>query len=135
VRQGREPTDHGQIAHSDENFTTAGLVAAMGLMTAPAAGAHASGNPKAFAVVSGHLNNPRGLVPAPGGGLFLAEAGSGGDICVADGPQGETCLGLTGSFDRVSTSGVTRIEVGLPGPTAGSPFEDTADIHDHLAQL
>jgi hypothetical protein len=82
-------------------------------MAAPAAGARTSGHPKAFAVVADHLNNPRGLSPAPGGGLYLAEAGSGGSVCVGGGPQGQTCLGLTGSFDRVSTGGVKRIVTGL----------------------
>ncbi len=94
-------------------FTTAGLVAAVAVMTAPAAGARASGHHEGFAVVAGHLNNPRGLSAAPGGGLYLAEAGSGGGVCVTGGPEGETCLGLTGSFDRVSTGGVQRIVTGL----------------------
>jgi hypothetical protein len=94
-------------------FTTAGVVAAVGVMTAPAAGAHTSGHPETFAVVADHLNNPRGLSPAPGGGLYLAEAGSGGDVCVGGGPQGETCVGLTGSFDLVSTGGVKRLVTGL----------------------
>jgi hypothetical protein len=94
-------------------FTTAGLVAAVGVMTAPAAAARASGDRGAFAVVAAHLNNPRGLWPAPGGGLYLAEAGSGGGTCVGGGPEGETCLGLTGSFDRVRAGGVKRIVTGL----------------------
>ena len=94
-------------------FTTAGLVAAVGVMAAPAAGARTSGHPEAFAVVADHLNNPRGLSPVPGGGLYLAEAGSGGDVCVGGGPQGQTCVGLTGSFDRVSTGGVQRLVTGL----------------------
>ena len=94
-------------------FTTSALATAMVVMTAPAAGAHPSGHQTAFAVVADHLNNPRALSPAPGGGLYLAEAGSGGDVCVPGGPEGEVCLGLTGSFDRVSTSGVERIVTGL----------------------
>ncbi len=94
-------------------FTIAGLVAAVGVMAAPAAGARASGHHEAFAVIAGHLNNPRGLSPAPGGGLYLAEAGSGGGVCVAAGPEGETCLGLTGSFDLVRAGGVQRIVTGL----------------------
>jgi hypothetical protein len=94
-------------------FTTAGLVAAVGVMTAPAAGARVSGGQGAFAVVAAHLNNPRGLSPAPGGGFYLAEAGSGGDTCLGGGPEGETCLGLTGSFDRVRAGGVKRIVTGL----------------------
>jgi hypothetical protein len=103
----------GKLRNLAGIFTTAGVVAAVGVMAAPAAGAHTSGHPHAFAVVADHLNNPRGLSPAPGGGLYLAEAGSGGDTCVGGGPEGETCIGLTGSFDRVSASGVKRIVTGL----------------------
>ena len=94
-------------------LTTAGLVAAVGVFAAPVAGAQARGHQESFAVIADHLNNPRGLSPAPGGGLYLAEAGSGGDVCVAGGPEGETCLGLTGSFDLVRTHGVKRIVTGL----------------------
>jgi len=63
--------------------------------------------------VADHLNNPRGLSPAPGGGFYLAEAGSGGSVCIPGGPEGESCVGLTGSFDRVSAGGVQRIVTGL----------------------
>jgi hypothetical protein len=34
-----------------------------------------------------------------------------------------------------AVSAIFCAEVGLPGLAAGSPFEDTAEIHDHLAQL
>ena len=95
-------------------LTAAGLMAALGLVAGPTAGALADGGHKAFTVVADHLNNPRGLSPAPGGGLYLAEAGAGGDVCVAGGPEGRMCIGLTGSLDRVSTDGgVTRIATGL----------------------
>jgi len=94
-------------------ISTAAGVAALGVMAAPAAGAHARGHGKAFAVVAEHLNNPRGLYRAPGGGLYLAEAGSGGKVCLSGGPEGETCAGLTGSFDLVSKRGVKRIVTGL----------------------
>ena len=94
-------------------LTTGLLLAAFGVAVAPAAGAHAVGHKETFAVVADHLNNPRGLSPAPHGGLYLAEAGAGGDVCVAAGPEGETCIGLTGSFDWVSTGTVRRIVAGL----------------------
>lgn len=96
-------------------LAAAGLMAALGLAAAPATGAQADGGQEAFTVVADHLNNPRGLSPAPGGGFYLAEAGAGGDVCVAGGPEGQTCIGLTGSLDRVSTEGggVQRIVTGL----------------------
>lgn len=94
--------------------TAAGLAAALGLAVAPAAGARASRpHHKHFAVIASHLNNPRGLSPAPGGGLYLAEAGSGGSVCVPGGPEGESCAGLTGSFDLVRATGVKRLVTGL----------------------
>jgi hypothetical protein len=80
---------------------------------APAAGAQAHGHHRGFRVIASHLNNPRGLSRAPGGGLYLAEAGSGGKNCVNGGPEGRLCLGLTGSFDLVSENGVKRIVTGL----------------------
>ena len=89
--------------------TAAGLMAALGMVAAaPAAGAHPGGGHKGFTVVADHLNNPRGLSPAKDGGLYLAEAGAGGGTCVSGGPEGQTCLGLTGSLDKVSAGGVVR---------------------------
>jgi len=61
----------------------AGLAATAAVIAAPTAGAHTNGDHGRFTVVADHLNNPRGLSPAPGGGLYLAEAGSGGDFCLA----------------------------------------------------
>jgi hypothetical protein len=96
-------------------LTAAGLIAALVVVAAPAAGAHADGGHEGFTVVADHLNNPRGLSPAPDDGLYLAEAGAGGGTCVSGGPAGQTCLGLTGSLDRVSTDGdgVQRLVTGL----------------------
>jgi hypothetical protein len=86
-----------------------GLAAGLGLVIPSAAGAQTRG----FTVVASHLNNPRGLSPAPGGGLYLAEAGSGGKVCVKGGEQGTTCIGKTGSFDLVTKHGVKRLVTGL----------------------
>src|SRR5712691_7689183 len=93
--------------------TAAAVVGALGVMAAPAAGARAPGQDNEITVIASHLNNPRGLAPAPGGGLYLAEAGAGGKTCISGGEQGTTCVGLTGSFDVVGKSGVRRILTGL----------------------
>jgi hypothetical protein len=85
----------------------------MALTTPSAAGAQTLGHHWRVSVVASHLSNPRGLAPAPGGGLYLAEAGSGGSSCVAGGEQGTTCIGLTGSFDLVTRHGVKRLVTGL----------------------
>ena len=47
--------------------TAAGLVAALGVVVAPAAGAQARGphHSSGFKVIASHLNNPRGLAWAP----------------------------------------------------------------------
>src|SRR5215469_5443993 len=89
--------------------TVIGPLAAVGIATAPAAGAQTRGHPGTFRVVADHLNNPRGLAPAPGGGLYLAEAGRGGKTCISGGEMGTLCLGLTGSFDLVTRHGVKRL--------------------------
>ena len=93
--------------------TAVGLAAAMALTTPSAAGAQTLGHHWRVSVVASHLNNPRGLSPAPGGGLYLAEAGSGGATCVPGGEEGQTCIGLTGSFDLVTRHGVKRLVTGL----------------------
>ncbi|HET9966872.1 MAG TPA: ScyD/ScyE family protein [Streptosporangiaceae bacterium] len=95
-----------------------GLAATMALTLPSAAGAQTLGHQGRghhwnVSVVASHLNNPRGLSPAPGGGLYLAEAGAGGSVCVPGGEQGQTCLGLTGSFDLVTRHGVKRLVSGL----------------------
>src|SRR6266516_833501 len=92
--------------------TAVGVVAALGVIAAPTAGAQARGHGDTFTVVASHLNNPRGLAPAPGG-LYLAEAGSGGKTCVSGGPEGNVCPGLTGSFDLITNGHVKRIVTGL----------------------
>jgi len=93
--------------------TVLGLGATLGLVTPSAAGAQTRGQHEKVTVVANHLNNPRGLSPAPGGGLYLAEAGSGGKVCVKGGAQGTTCIGRTGSFDLVTRHGVKHLVTGL----------------------
>ncbi len=102
----------GRLRNLSGILTAAALATTAAVLTAPAAGAHTTGHP-GVVVVADHLGNPRGLSPAPGGGLYLAEAGSGGTVCVGGGEQGQTCVGLTGSFDRVTDHGVKRIVTGL----------------------
>ena len=114
-----------------------GLAATLGLVTPSAAGAQTRG----FTVVASHLNNPRGLSPAPGGGLYLAEAGSGGKVCVSGGEQGTTCVGKTGSFDLVTRHGIERLVTGLisgsgPGGVAAEgPVSVSAGPHGRIYGL
>jgi hypothetical protein len=113
-----------------------GLIGAVGVAAAPAAGALTDRAltdraQTEFTVIANHLNNPRGLSPAPGGGFYLAEAGSGGSHCVKGGEEGTTCVGLTGSLDEVDPNGeVERIVGGLisaSGP-GGSAAEGPVSV-------
>jgi hypothetical protein len=59
--------------------------------------------PPGAVVVARQLNNPRQLSLVEGeGALLVAEAGRGGNTCISD-PEGETCIGATGSVRQVST--------------------------------
>ena len=68
-------------------------------------------------VIASGLNNPRQLAFAPGGTLYVAEAGVRGDSenC-SDHPElGTFCLEFTGSLARVGRGGdVKRVVTGLP---------------------
>lgn len=51
-------------------------------------------------VIATGLNNPRGVAVAPDGSVFVAQAGAAGKKCVGKG-ENQTCLGFTGSIDRI----------------------------------
>ena len=66
-------------------------------------------------VVASGLNNPRGLTFRHDGGLYVAEAGTGGSGPCFPGPEGgNTCFGLSGSVTRIDHRGQTRVLTGLP---------------------
>lgn len=138
----RSAVHHGKLAVTGGAVLAAGLVLATGMGPTPsAAGAQTNGHQPGVTVVADHLGNPRGLSPAPGGGLYLAEAGSGGTACVTGGEQGETCAGKTGSFDLVTRHGVTRLVTGLisgsgkGGVAAEGPVSVSADRYGKLYGL
>ena len=66
-------------------------------------------------VVSG-LDNPRGLAFGPEGGLYIAQAGRGGDGPCGPGPEGTRCYGNSGAISRYDpkTGTVTDVVTGLP---------------------
>ena len=66
-------------------------------------------------VVSG-LDNPRGLAFGPEGGLYIAQAGRGGDGPCGPGPEGTRCYGESGTITRYDpkTGNVTDVVTGLP---------------------
>jgi hypothetical protein len=75
------------------------LGAALALALALAAPAAADDDPK---VIADGLDNPRGLSFGPGGHLYVAEAGRGGDAPCINSPEfGELCIGDTGAVTRL----------------------------------
>src|SRR4051812_35769628 len=68
-------------------------------------------------LVASGLNNPRGIAFGPEGGLYVAEAGTGGATPCGVGPDGQAVLfGLTGSVTRIDlkSGAQERIVTGLP---------------------
>lgn len=74
-------------------------------------------------VVTG-LNNPRGLALAPGGVLYIAEAGSGGTAPCAPGPEGVRCYGPTGAITTYDTrtGAIEQVVTGLPSLATEGAF-------------
>ena len=89
----------------------AALVAALALALSIAAGTASAAT---LTPVMRGLDNPRGLAFGPDGGLYVAEAGRGGDgPCLV--MRGETnCYGPTGALSRLLHGQQERIATGLP---------------------
>jgi hypothetical protein len=82
-----------------------------------------------FEVVASGLDNPRGLVFANDGTLYIVEAGRGGEGPSAPGPEGaEVYFGPSGAITEVREGVQKRIVTGLPsmahagGSHAGGPY-------------
>lgn len=92
-------------------------VAVVGGLTSPAT-AHEEPGPSGPVVVVSGLNNPRQLSMVDES-LLVAEAGRGGPTCSSGGPEGNICVGTTGSVtrirkpDRVTNGAPQRIVTGL----------------------
>jgi hypothetical protein len=52
-------------------------------------------------VIATGLNNPRGLAIGSDGGIYIAEAGDGGEGPCFPGPEGEVCVGQSSGVSRV----------------------------------
>ncbi len=70
-------------------------------------------------VVATNLNNPRKLFVGSGGAVYVAEAGTGGDRCLA------TCIGPTGSITRIENGAQARVVTGLM--SAANPTRQAAE--------
>jgi hypothetical protein len=73
-------------------------------------------------VVASGLNNPRGMNFGPEGGLYVAEAGTGGaGPCIINSNNQLVCYGESGSITRITLGDVptqTRVVTGLPSMAA-----------------
>lgn len=85
--------------------------------------------------VANGLDSPRGLTIGPDGSVYVAEAGKGGDKCIAP-PGGESeqgdqvCIGLTAAITRIQNGKQSRVATGLPsisGP-GGSQASGANDV-------
>lgn len=90
-----------------------GLIAGvLALALAPSSVGLAAGNPGT--VVATGLNGPRGLSMGSDGNLYVAEAGTGGDLSITVGDQ-TLKAGLTGRITRIAPDGTKTVVVdGLP---------------------
>ncbi len=82
-----------------------------------------------FSVVADGLNNVRGLSFGPDGGLYITEAGVGGDGRCIPGPSLEgllSCAGTSGAVTRVKDGKQERVLTGLPS-VALQPVGDTGE--------
>jgi hypothetical protein len=89
----------------------AALLACLVASLAPAP----SGADPGFQVVASGLDNPRQLTFAPGGDLYVAEAGSGGlGGCVPGGEGALVCSGDSGAVTCIQHGRQSRVLSGLP---------------------
>ncbi|MDQ1048005.1 ScyD/ScyE family protein [Streptomyces sp. V4I2] len=101
--------------------TGVALAATAGVAPASAGqGGQAGGKPVVRVIATG-LDNPRQL-SYDHGRLYVAEAGRGGKKCIGEGPEGETCVGLTSALTKVYWDGGAwkhhRVVKGLPSGAA-----------------
>lgn len=91
-------------------------------------------------VVASGLDNPRQL-SLDGDDLYVAEAGTGGDLACMEGPEGgEVCMGESGSVTKIDRWGQRRVLTGLPSiasPDGGAAIgaADVAVDHGRYAVL
>ncbi|MDN3024541.1 ScyD/ScyE family protein [Streptomyces sp. S.PB5] len=100
--------------------TGVALTATAGIAPATASGGSGAGKPTVRVIATG-LDNPRQL-SYDSGHLYVAEAGRGGKKCIGEGPEGETCIGLSSAVSKIYWDGGAwkhyRVVRGLPSGAA-----------------
>jgi hypothetical protein len=104
-------------------------VAALSVGLAPVASATGT----TYHVLASGLDNPRHLQFGPGGVLYVAEAGAGGDRNCSAGAEGSTsCYGSTGAVTAIGPhGGQHRVVTGLPswaGQGTGAQAAGPSDV-------
>jgi hypothetical protein len=94
--------------------TLAGLLAL--IVAAPASAHRHHGGPAVDTIATG-LDNPRHVAVAPGGDVWVAEAGTGAPASASkscfDSAEGPACTGKTGAITRIDRRGQRRVVTGL----------------------
>lgn len=118
-----------QPRHASRLLSLAGIALATVLSSASAY-AQTYG---AWIAMSG-LNNPRRLAVGPDGGLYVTEAGTGGNVgSIVDGAGETVSYGATGSVSRLLNGVQSRVLTGLPSlaPQGGdTPGGGATGLHD-----
>jgi glucose/arabinose dehydrogenase len=101
---------------------------AVGAVSAIGAGSSAAKS-SALHVVATGLNNPRKLVVAADGTIYVAEAGSGGKSCFTSGGS-KTCTGSSSSVTEIANGKQWRVVTGLPSSASvnGSDAEGASAV-------
>ncbi len=102
-----------------------GVTCAMGLLTATPLAAQTS-----TLIMSG-LNNPRGLALGPDGGIYVAEAGTGGSgPCQIGSTNQSRCYGLTGAISRFLNGVQQQVVTELPSHAPAGSSNEALGPHD-----
>jgi hypothetical protein len=118
------------------------LLAVVALFHAPALAVYSQA-PQGMEVIATNLSNPRGLTFGPGGALFVAEAGRGGNGDCLPNPEGgdDVCYGPTGAVTRIMSPTQVQIITGLAstavvtGTGATGPHDVAFDQAGRLAVI
>lgn len=110
-----------------KRYFVAGLFGILAVFVVAAAlmaplGAVESASP--MTVVASGLNNPRGLTFGSDGGLYIAEAGYGGEGPCFTTPEGEVCYGPSGGVSRVLSGVQERLVSDMVSFAQSAPGEE-----------